>query len=275
MRAYLHRDRRLAVFWSPKAASTAVADWFTFGVLGERLSDFKKRGLFERRDWLKAEGYEHKIQQCLEAVSAPDWTRVLVCRDPETRLLSGFINKLVQYRERRLESWEDLQPMARRLVQAVYRRYRWPTEPYRGIRFLDLLDYIEAAQHDSALELDSHFAHQVPVGWHRLFPEPFHLVRQESFERDIRKLNTCLAIDFVPAPKNVSRFHGDPHDREDLSATFAMDLNRERRTYHPANFLTPLIRERIQGLFADDYLLFGYPMEAASPVEPRGAGLAV
>lgn len=264
--AFVDHYRKLVVFWSPKCACTAVASWFENGVLSTNpcLKNIRNKKSINSRKWLIDNGYLYNYIQAWHLIKEFNYYSVQFTRHPASRLVSAYINKFVTYQGKSLSSLEHLEPFSRKVVRQIYLAKGWEIDNYRGIRFIDLIEYLEekmiripkSVSGESLL--DPHWDTQLPRRYETCVEKADFIVHQESFDLDLKSLNTNLSINFIPKKENSSKFISSEEYEGLLSEKFSSEINDLDVKLKPDNFLDIDILQRLKTIYKIDYEYFKY-----------------
>ena len=256
--SFVDHYRKIVVFWSPKCACTAVARWFSHGVL-ESNPTFSKKLPYGSRQWLNRKGYSYRYVQARLLVEEFNYFSVYFCRHPATRFVSAFLDKFVVHNGQKLCSFHQLEPFAKALVRRIYEAQKRSVDDFNGIRFSDFLCYVENKILGSSnfVPLNHHWDTQLPRNVSNHFNVDF-LVHQESFADDIRKLNEKLHIDYVPKKENATTFHDAQVSEEYLIDLYSVDMAKSNLKLGERNFLSSDVIKRLKQIYVIDYAYFGY-----------------
>jgi len=230
-------DRRIAYFETPKVACTSIKKYMQDQVVGEVRTLPNKNVVHDRAHSPIAQLSQIDVAVA-EAALLGDFRRFSFTRNPYTRILSGYLDKIVQ------NEWER----ARHLP-----RLGFPTDAQVSFAaFLSALSAIPDTRRDI------HFMSQAALICAGDVAFDF-LGAFESFDRDFRRLK--------------SRFYHDASD--DTYADFGTH-HATGAADKIARYLGPDEIAVIRRLYAADFEIFGYATDVEAALEPptRGEGLA-
>lgn len=260
--AFIDRQRKLIVFWSPKCGCTTVARWFIHGVLQETQA-FRASGQHALA-WLDVHGHYLGHPEAYPLAVGGGYHTVLFTRNPQARLASAFINKFYVSRGDELRSITSLEPFARSFLQETG-LVGGPAESYAGISFQQFVEALTIARR-TGRRVDHHWDTQFPLPSEYVLrhPTPDHVVRLEALEADFAAVASALGI---PPPKHVGNRTEYPDDfRESpafLGTWTTADLLQARVAVRPANLYDPALARCVGDLFASDYERLPYVPSSA------------
>jgi hypothetical protein len=274
--SYIDLYTKTVAFFSPKCACTAVDHWFAKGLLTlnpelehQRVNaiegiDFIEEG--KPRIYLHTRGFRYSFPQSMRHVETNEYFVVHFTRHPATRLVSVFLNKFVNGRGQRLIEFSKLEPFAQDLVRRIYAINKWDTHPYKGIRFIDLVNFLHLAIAQTGFRgmpeidyIDHHWNTQLPPHVRRgVHLTPNFVVHVETFDADIARLNTTLGVSFIPNRYNPSTFGGVETTSENLAGVFSLDLVKSDLVIRPHNLLSGPVIEALKQIYEVDFRYFGY-----------------
>jgi hypothetical protein len=200
--AYVCHERKLVVFWSPKAACTAVVRWFVHNILQNQQVDRDRRG------WLISNSYQCSWEEAYLLVQN-SYKSVLFTRAPVSRIVSAFIDKFYVHGGLQLLSYDQLEIFSQQLLHKVYPGKNEDQIISAGLSFTQFIDAVQA-QVDMGVRPNSHWDSQFPCENERhgeSIPKFDYVVRQESFSQDLVLVNKALGLnDYFPERVNASKF---------------------------------------------------------------------
>lgn len=252
--AYIDHNRKFVAFWSPKCACSAVVVWFAKGILANPDVPPTQAA----RPWLSDNGYYSGYPEARRCVTEFGYKSAIFARHPATRLVSAFINKFVNYGRRSLIYFDDLEGFSRELARNVYQSLNKSIDQYKGITFNEFLDYLERAIHIDGTPLNNHWDTQIPRPPRRPMPECNVIVKTESFNSDLKKVNSLLGIKYMPPKINATSFNAKIINEDLLLDVPSSDIARLGQIVGINNFLTADVLDRIHHIYKIDYDFFDY-----------------
>jgi len=260
MNFYIIESHALAVGWSPKCACTAVCDWLVRGVIKPETP--VKAGA---RDYLRDNGFLRTQEEAVSLILNDGFKPVLFVRNPATRLASGFIDKFVCRRGEPLIYPINYEKLVINTITACYEASQYSGD-YKGLSFVDLLDYIDFSM-SAGHPLDHHWAPQAtglsePLKSHLLAGNCF-VVKQESFQHDLKNVNFALGLTYVPPQINTTRLPKQwtaLPENSDYSTVANKIIVEKKAKIKKRNILTRATRSSIARIYRDDFKLFSYPL---------------
>lgn len=268
---FIDHKRRVCFFWSPKCASRSLSGW-----LAEiYIQPGKANAAFDRAI---ARTFQYDFATGAMLAMQQGYLAVAVVRHPARRIASAFINKFVTARGKPLLAPEDLEDFALQTVHAIQASRGESETPYRGIRFLDLLDHVEErigqAKDGRDADLNPHWNAQILPYFADLGLTFDHVCAVETLAEDFAPVKALYGDKGTVAERNASPYAADD-EPEDLSATSSVEL--AQRAFPLDALLSPDVLTRIATLYARDYAVLGYdPMDTTSlPALRRNNGQAL
>jgi len=257
MRFYVIESHALVIGWSPKCACTAATDWIVNGILRPQTPVKKEMA------YLIQEGFA--LQESAKATSLifdKGFKPVIFTRDPAARIVSAYINKFICRNGRPLRYPKKFEQFAITFINRLYKQNNYEGV-YKGITFVEFLNYIDFCM-SKQKKINHHWTPQVS-GLTSEFMELIAsnqclVVRQESFEHDLKNINTTLGFNYIPGPRNVSLWpKGWPlaSQNQDYSTMTNKALIRRKIQITKANLLTDDTKSIIHRIYRDDFKLLG------------------
>lgn len=258
-RAFVDHQKKLVAFWTPKCACTAVAYWFAEGVL---IDNENKCDTPQKREWLAENGYKFNYHEACRLVNKSNYSSVFFTRHPASRLVSCYLNKFVIYQGKKLTQANLLESFARNLAMLIYQNKGWDFEKYRGIRFIDFVEYLEATivKNEEFTPVDPHWDTQLSRKGQKIKNPDFDfIVHQESFNEDLIGVNQKFGIDLIPPKLNISVLNKAKNmSDENMSSLFSVDLASSDLKLDKHNFLDENILDKLKQIYQVDYDYFKY-----------------
>ena len=247
-----HKALRCIYAIVPKTGTTSIKHWFVATGAAEPAPGFAG----DVHDLLRATCSMANLQPAAAAALFDDRSvlKFAFVRDPWTRLVSGYVDKLV-----------GAAPPALPLIRHKWTRTLWGHCQwlcYRHLcgvgplqkRGLTFREFVETLCDTSPEALNRHFRPQSSI----LAGVPLDFVgRLEHFDADFRKLQQRLGDTPPPRAEHRQRYQGDAAGEcvADWPAPRLRDLNAFP---HWTRFYTPDLMEQVAHYFAADFATFGY-----------------
>jgi len=244
--AYVCHERKLVVFYSPKAACTTVAAWFVRNVLRIR-----EVGMAPRI-WSNNKGYRCPWKQAY-TFAQKNYKSILFTRRPTSRIVSAFISKFYVYKRRPLLHYVQLEKFSQKLLNVVYPGKSGGV----SLSFVQFLDAIQA-ELDRGKRLNTHWNSQFPRKNERKgksIPDFNYVVRQENFDQDLALVNQALNInDYLPKQINPTKFppHYSGADAF-LGDIGTLQLHAQNILLKADNLINDEIQRKINRIYQEDY----------------------
>ena len=253
---YVSDARKLIVFWAPKSACSSIGEWFYYGVI--QGLDGKPLGGEDARILLYKQGYAKSISDInRNAKKYASFTKIIVLRHPLTRLVSGFVNKFVLYNGRWLAKYDDLEDFAKSIVDWIYETRRWGV--YTGIRFADLLEYIEDGARDNR-QIDMHFKGQISERYNKRKLKLDMICKVEQLEEHINEINNMLGIRYALKRRNRTNYDVYTDEGRFLNS-FSVELARKNIAPPARTLVDKETKERIYDIYQRDFETGGYDID--------------
>ena len=248
--SYVSHKHRLVVFWSPKCACTAVVDWFC-KIHG--LSDIP-----QKRKWLVDNGYLYNYRQSLHLVNDLGYKSVQFTRDPYGRAVSAFLNKFYIYQNKPLVEMKQLEMFSREFVTSYNSHINSVKNVFLGFSFIEYLQFVEYLMTKRNV-INHHWDTQLPRDVESR-TRPTYIVKQESFNDDLGKVNTELCFEsYVPQKKNKTDApSGFINSIDDLANQNSLELIDQKIFVRKVNLLNNEAKILIEKIYAEDFSFFGY-----------------
>lgn len=269
MKFYVIESHSLVIGWSPKCACTAATDWIVNGIL-KPATPIKKE-----REYLAERGYAQGAEKAAEFIFEKGFKPVFFTRDPMARIASAFVNKFICRSGRPLRYPARFEQFALNFIDKLYRHNNYSGE-YEGLSFVDFINYIEFSV-GAQRKLNGHWAPQISGLTEELknliLSGKCFVVKQESFEHDLKNVNYALGFDYLPGYRNVSqwpeKWSALPQDK-DCSAITNKKIIRRKIKISKDNLLTDNIKATIACIYHDDFKLFSYSMTMDKNTSSQG-----
>lgn len=220
---YYIPQKKLAVFWSPKCASSGMAIWLKKYIKLKCDEGYiQYNNLYkDPRIWLNKNGYLYPRWQTIKPLSR-DGIKVLVflSRNPYSRIISSYFNKFVFYNGKILKNLNQLELFAQNFI-VKYSKANFENKPSidkNGNFFISLFEFINVIDKTkNLLDLNDHFRPQISSAEEfkiiKLLLESKYvseklILRTESFSKDISELNKIIKFDFIPPKVNFLKSKG-------------------------------------------------------------------
>lgn len=272
MNFYVVPQKSLVVGWSEKCACTTVCDWLVNGVI-QLDGPLKKK----QREYLTDNNYLRSPKEALAMVNNKGFTPILFTRNPFTRMESAFLSKFVYRGGKPLNNESLLEPFALKAAKDCYAISGYDGE-YKGVSLVELLNYVK---HNISKNkrVDGHWAPQIlnnqisfnEKGQFTNLKEQLaeilngrrFLVRQESFNHDIKNVNSALGFSYVPAYKNATTAPpewGKAQQEADFGKMTSGEIINAKINMPKKMVLTHEVNALIREIYLDDFKLFSYPI---------------
>ena len=156
-----------------------------------------------------------------------------------------------------ISSFEKLEPFARNFINC-YNTFRDIDHTNFSLSFIEYLEFISYLISEKK-PIDHHWDTQVPrFDDFKLVPD--FIVKQESFEKDIKTLNTYYDLpDFVSTKKNSTTYSNDYIlSDSDLSQSSNLEFRQRRIAVKYNNLINPESARLIQRIYSIDFEYFKY-----------------
>ena len=250
--AYISHEHKFVALWSPKCASTSLAHWFINGFVNSSYDKTK----FPRKI-LHSEGYTCDAKDAQWHCLNKGYILAFFSRNPYSRSVSAFLNKFYIKHQTVISSFEKLEPFARNFINC-YNTFRDIDHTNFSLSFIEYLEFISYLISEKK-PIDHHWDTQVPsFDDFKLVPD--FIVKQESFEKDIKTLNTYYDLpDFVSTKKNSTTYSNDYIlSDSDLSQSSNLEFRQRRIAVKYNNLINPESARLIQRIYSIDFEYFKY-----------------
>lgn len=259
MKFYVVENQKLVIGWSPKCACTAICDWLVHGVI--KPASFTGTS----RIYLEKNGYLASPKKATALILEHGFKSIFFTRDPANRIVSAFINKFIVRSGKALRTPDRFENFATMLIDDLYKLNNY-TGDYKGISFLEFITYIDRILLEKQKHLNAHWSPQVEglseELKQRIQAGKCFMVKQESFQHDLKNVNFALGFDYLPPHLNVSdwpRLWKALPPNRNCSAVENKLLIRRKLKLSKSNFLTDTTKPMIARIYHDDYQVFSYP----------------
>jgi hypothetical protein len=257
MNFYVIESQKLVVGWSPKCACTAVCDWVVNGIIKPARLDKKQRVYLRENHFLRSP------KEATAFILDRGFKSVFFVRNPATRLASGFIDKFVCRTGQPLRYPDNVEKFAINTVIDLYHSQNYSGD-YKGLSFVDLITYIDFCLKEKRY-LDSHWKPQVSglslrLKKHIVLGQCF-VVKQESFQHDLKNVNYALGISYLPSAMNVTQFPTAWDvlpENADYSAVSDKLIVENKASILKQHLLTNQTKSAIARIYRQDFKLFSY-----------------
>lgn len=259
--AYVLLDHRVLVYWSRKAANTALTDWLFESVVTVR-RDRKAR--ISPRKFMVAGQYKIEYPMALEFRDKMGFDDFIIARDPFRRAVSIYLEKFVYYRGTGLDSADKLTNFAQRAYEVIReRRGDAPGSDFSGVSFVEYLEYvsqqIESRSPGREPDLNGHFLPQVPFAFVDRGIEYSKVIHLENIQNEIWPLAGRIGST-IPFPMvRGSSVKANVAPDVDLSETRSVDLVRSALVPAASNLLSARSRALVVRAYGHDMSRLGYP----------------
>ncbi len=261
--AYVLLDHRVLVYWSRKAANTALTDWLFESVVTVR-RDRKAR--ISPRKFMVAGQYKIEYPMALEFRDKMGFDDFIIARDPFRRAVSVYLEKFVYYRDTGLDSVDKLTSFAQRAYQVMKSRSGGKAAAgegdYPGVSFVEFLEYVseqvEARIPGHEPDLNGHFLPQVPFAFVDREIEYSKVIHLENIQNEIWPLANRIGST-IPFPMvRSSAVKANVAPDVDLSETRSVDLVRSGLVPAASNLLSPRSQALVLRAYGHDLTKLGY-----------------
>lgn len=259
--AYVLLDHRIMIYWSRKAANTALTDWLFNSVVKIRRD---REARLSARKFMVAGQFRIEYPMALEFRDRMGFDDYIIARDPFRRAVSIYLEKFVYYRGAGLDRYDMLTNFAQRAYQVMTGTGKTDGAPdaYRGVSFVDYLEYVaeqvETRAPGQEPNLNGHFLPQVPFAFVDREIEYSNIIHLENIQNEIRPLATRIGstLPFPMVRPGVNQVNAAPD--LDLSETRSVDLVRAGLVPSASNLLSPRSQALILRAYAHDFAKLGY-----------------
>jgi hypothetical protein len=253
--AYWDAQRRLLVFWVPKSACTAVANWYARGLLGHRRLEGGPRA------WLIKNHHNLRYPEALEVARRHDAHSIAFIRHPFDRLISAYLNKFVVYKDKPITRFEDLEAFAQRFYCRVKgMKPKAAAKNYEGITFLELLREIDAEVANAGggeADLNGHINTQYPLLYRQAGFIADEIYDVASLNAILAKLNERYGGTYLP-PTHSNATNYSPHSGEFIGDVPSKALAEEGILISKQGFASNESLALARRAHALDYEAFGF-----------------
>lgn len=284
--AYVLPAHKLVVFWTQKAACTAIVNVLCDDVIGlETISrrpegggrraylqnaaaytveralrmPYQRRWTLkvDRRRWLTGNGYYMQGTDAATLAKRDGYTTIAMIRDPYDRLLSAFLNKFVNKRGLPLHRLGDLEWFARDFyLEWQQAQVATTADGYAGISFHDMVSHVCDQLDDprvSDTHLNKHWNTQIPPAFAESefrYNFLFDTTRSDAFFRKLSELSeTSLNVKHL---NRSSKSETPARAVEPLVHANSISL-ADRRDIAKNSFDDPALKARVRHSFRIDY----------------------
>ena len=180
---YMLPEQKLIIFWANKSGCSTIYELVRSYILKKNFSRFDPKYFIKDYDPSNPE------QVCCN--------KVIVLRNPFTRILSCFLNKFVIYGSKFLYSREDLEPDIKPIFDKIKNkrlRKNGGTDTIEGITFEDFVDWVIEFGHEnphSTKQIYGNIEKHIENGNGNGTGE-IKVVQLEKFEKELTKCIPCL-----------------------------------------------------------------------------------
>jgi hypothetical protein len=246
-RGFVDIHSHTVFFWSQKAACMTL-----FRTLAAAYGEGTRNIHFIRRSkpW----------QECLQLIHTEGYRSVVIARHPVLRAISCYLNKFCIYRDRPLTRRAQLEVFA----QALHDRFCTG----RGLQtdanvmsfeeFLATIATLFAERPDAnAPSVNGHWDTQVPPAMVDAGFRYDRVVHVEQLNTEFAALCAELGLPFDASAVNATPIRPPAADAGYLGRTEARNV--ATGPFDHAGFLSQAVIDRVSGLYAPDFAMFGYP----------------
>jgi len=254
--AYISHEHRFVALWSPKCASTSVANWFINGFV----SNCYDKSKFTRK-MLHSEGYTCDANEAQWYCFSKGYTSAFYSRNPYSRSVSAFLNKFYVKHQKVISSFEKLEPFARDFIND-YNSYRVYDSTNYNISFIQYLEFVSYLILEKK-SIDHHWDRQVPrFDGFKLVPD--FIVKQESFDQDIKNLNAYFDLpDFVTIKRNSTTYSNDYIlSDSDFSHASNFECRKQKIALKYNNLINSQSASLIKRIYSIDFEYFKYDKDS-------------
>jgi hypothetical protein len=259
--AYVLLEQRVLIYWSRKAANTALGEWLYESVVRIRRD---REARISARKFMIAAQYRIEYPMALEFKDRMGFDDFIVARDPFRRAVSIYLEKFVHYRDTGLDRLDLLTNYAQRAYQQIDTRRggTGSADTFSGISFVEFLEYVseqvESREPGKEPDLNGHFLPQVPFAFVDRGIEYSKVIHLENIQTEIFPLAARIGsgIPFPVARSNSVKASADPG--VDLSETRSVDLVRSGLMPSASNLLSPRTRALVLRAYGHDLTKLGY-----------------
>lgn len=282
--AYVLHDKKLVVFWTPKAACTSlvryivsdvrgIEDWKSEVIEHNRRASLKgwvksvlfslglrkKLGFYtDQRAWLNVNGYRFDGTKAAD-LAREGYRSIALIREPYDRLVSAYWSKFVVRTANgdAIRQQSDMERFAWRFYSDWRQRVHGEADPtnFTGLTFREFVTHVCDCIDDPGLpetHLDFHWNTQIPRSFHEQdfrYDDLFELRQSKAF---FARLSELCGTPMSKRKANASLSGRAPSEERSLVDHNSLDLV-ELKDYTALQFEDAQLRERVQKSFAGDY----------------------
>jgi hypothetical protein len=253
--AYQLPEKKLVIFWTPKAACTTVVEKIWTDYLG-RTTDDTNILLHDQREWLRQSEYWVSGRDGMKLCLDEGYRSIGLVRDPYDRLISAYLNKFVRTVNLSHTDLSSLEPFARAFyLNVIGPKYKIPeSAAYPGVSFRMFVeavcDRINSREKREPM-LDHHWNTQVPFFMKEAGFKYDELYKLSSADAFFKRFDDLIGVSVKKANKKNATKYGKAstnqmHDKSSLEIIDAGSISKSQ-------FRNPEIRSIIRKSFAIDY----------------------
>lgn len=247
--AYIIPQKKLVVFWTPKAACTTIVSQILKALPENEVPEVFASEPGGPRGWLRRSPYWINGREAIDKCENETFRSIALLRNPYDRLISAYINKFVSNGKKNFGTLEELEPFAQKFVNDLHS----VGKEYKGISFSEfvngLCDCIEERGKGEP-QLDHHWNTQVPFYMRKRkfrYDETFKLPNSKLF---FDRLESLLEISVNRARQNATNYN-DEVSGQNLTDISSVELIG--RDLSKTNFRDSLLLERVKKAYQIDY----------------------
>jgi hypothetical protein len=187
---------------------------------------------------------------------------IIFIREPMARIASAFINKFIIRSGKPLRYPKGFEIFAKKFIADLYEHDGYLGD-YKGLSFIEFLNYIGFSIKNQ-LKLNSHWSLQSSGLTNELkeiiLSKNCFIVKQESFDYDLKKVNLAFGLNYLPEKRNASHWSENWRDlpkNKDCSELTNQKIVR-RIIITKDNLLLDSTKADIARIYHADFELFSY-----------------
>ena len=241
---YIDRQKQLVWFWAPKCGATTLLKLL-------KMNEYNlNRGHIPHSS--------SPFNECLQYIQDYNFSSIVFCRNPITRIISCFINKFVLYKNKPIYYRQDLENFSREFFDIFRKEKGFPQQEDRVLitfeDFLDIVSIIFQRQDNSNNRtVNHHWDTQVSPALLSLIYD--YIVPMEDFQDSIQYVASIFGVQVGNIHANKTNYTNQITS-EYLGAIPSFFIDRSQLRIE--NFLTENNKRKIKNLYLHDFEMFGY-----------------
>lgn len=243
-RGFLAPDINTLFFWSPKCACTTLFNLMEMN-FGKNYKHWQEISM----PW----------QECVAEIERNKLASVVITRHPTPRIVSGYINKFIIFKGKRITSVGEMEGFSSQFFKHYTNLFGITTDQsiMTFEEFLDTLEHLHGKrQNHDKNSIEKHWDTQVPAG---LLASGFrydHVIRVEQIKSDFPKVCENLGLKYRYIHNNATQRPTTVEDESYLGNIPANEIPTSNLSI--SRFLNNDNLDRINKIFKVDYEMFGY-----------------